>query len=64
MSRPRAETIPAVTVPPRPNGLPTATPNRRYAEFVRQVDEREIAAAFDLDQGNVVRVVSTMTLAV
>src|SRR5262249_31201768 len=25
MSRPRAETIPAVTVPPRPNGLPTAS---------------------------------------
>mmetsp|Transcript_46487 Transcript_46487/g.64595 ORF Transcript_46487/g.64595 Transcript_46487/m.64595 type:complete len:228 (-) Transcript_46487:96-779(-) len=25
MSRPRAETIPAVTVPPRPNGLPIAT---------------------------------------
>ena len=24
MSRPRAETMPAVTVPPRPNGLPTA----------------------------------------
>ena len=24
MSRPRAETTPAVTVPPRPNGLPTA----------------------------------------
>ena len=25
MSRPRAETMPAVTVPPRPNGFPTAT---------------------------------------
>ena len=25
MSRPRAETMPAVTVPPRPNGLPTAS---------------------------------------
>ena len=25
MSRPRAETMPAVTVPPRPNGLPIAT---------------------------------------
>ena len=25
MSRPCAETMPAVTVPPRPNGLPTAT---------------------------------------
>jgi len=24
MSRPRAETMPLVTVPPRPNGLPTA----------------------------------------
>src|SRR5262249_12294619 len=24
ISRPRADTIPAVTVPPRPNGLPTA----------------------------------------
>ncbi len=24
MSRPRAETMPAVTVPPRPNGLPIA----------------------------------------
>ena len=25
MSRPRAETMPEVTVPPRPNGLPIAT---------------------------------------
>ena len=25
MSRPLAETMPAVTVPPRPNGLPTAS---------------------------------------
>ena len=25
MSRPRAEMMPAVTVPPRPNGLPTAS---------------------------------------
>ncbi|MGY4593606.1 hypothetical protein ACVWXL_001352 [Bradyrhizobium sp. GM22.5] len=25
MSRPLAETMPAVTVPPRPKGLPTAT---------------------------------------
>ncbi len=25
MSRPRAETMPAVTVPPRPNGLPIAS---------------------------------------
>ena len=25
MSRPLAETIPAVTVPPKPNGLPTAS---------------------------------------
>ena len=25
MSRPRAETMPAVTVPPSPNGLPIAT---------------------------------------
>ena len=24
MSRPRADTMPVVTVPPRPNGLPTA----------------------------------------
>ena len=35
MSRPRAETMPAVTVPPRPNGLPiasTQSPTRSVSE--------------------------------
>ena len=35
MSRPRAETMPAVTVPPRPNGLPiarTQSPTRDWPE--------------------------------
>ena len=38
MSRPRAETMPAVTVPPRPNGLPTATtqsPTRTLASSAK-----------------------------
>jgi hypothetical protein len=36
MSRPRAEIIPAVTVPPRPKGFPMATtqsPTRDLSEF-------------------------------
>ncbi len=40
MSRPRAETMPAVTVPPSPNGLPTAitqSPMRGLPEA--QLDE-------------------------
>ena len=35
MSRPRADTIPAVTVPPRPNGFPiaiTQSPTRNASE--------------------------------
>ena len=51
MSRPSAETMPAVTVPPRPKGLPTATtqsPTRGVS--VGEIDEGEIVLAVDLDQ--------------
>ena len=39
MSRPLADTIPAVTVPPRPNGLPiaiTQSPTRNPSEFPKE----------------------------
>ena len=47
MSRPRAETMPAVTVPPRPNGLPTAitqSPTRGVVG-VAEVDDRAAACS-------------------
>ena len=46
--------MPAVTVPPRPNGLPTAThPVADARRLVRKLDVRKVAAAVDLDQRNV-----------
>ena len=51
MSRPRAETMPAVTVPPRPNGLPTAsTQSPTRGGVSGKLDEGEVVAAVDLDQ--------------
>jgi hypothetical protein len=54
MSHPRADTMPAVTVPPGPNGLPTAStqsPTRgtRSANFTTG----KIGMAVHLDQGNI-----------
>ena len=54
MSRPRAETMPAVTVPPRPNGLPTAsTQSPIRGGCSAKLDEGEVVAAVDLDQGEI-----------
>ena len=54
MSRPRAETMPAVTVPPRPNGLPTAsTQSPMRGAFSASFDVGEVVAAVDLDQREV-----------
>ena len=54
MSRPRAETMPAVTVPPRPNGLPTATTQSPTRTFVvGELDVGELALAVDLEQREV-----------
>ncbi len=42
MSRPRAETMPLVTLPPRPKGLPAASthcPTRRFAETPSETAE-------------------------
>ncbi len=53
MSRCWAETMPAVTVPPRPNGLPTAStqsPTRAFWEASFTIGE---VAALDLEQGEV-----------
>ena len=51
MSRPFAETIPAVTVPPRPNGLPTAsTQSPMRGGVSAERDVRKVVAAVDLDQ--------------
>src|SRR5580704_9786126 len=51
MSRPRAETMAAVTVPPRPNGLPTAsTQSPTRGGLVRELDIGEVAPALDFDQ--------------
>ena len=55
MSRPRAETMPAVTVPPRPNGLPTATtqsPTRDVVLGELHVGELAVGAV-DLEQREV-----------
>ena len=65
MSRPLAETIPAVTEPPRPKGLPTAitqSPIRGLA--VGKLGEREVGAAGDLDQREVGARSVPITLAV
>ena len=55
MSRPLAETMPAVTVPPRPNGLPTATtqsPTR--TAVLRELDVGELAVGVvDLEEREV-----------
>ena len=55
MSRPCAETMPAVTVPPRPNGLPTAiTQSPTRGVLLGELDEREgLAAGLDLEQRQV-----------
>ena len=54
MSRPLADTMPAVTVPPRPNGLPTASTQSPIRGLPSdKLREREVRAALDLDQGEV-----------
>src|SRR5260370_31661008 len=54
MSRPRADTMPVVTVPPRPNGLPTAiTGWPAHLGGVSEGDVRQRLVALDLDQGEV-----------
>ena len=65
MSRPRADTMPAVTVPPRPNGFPTArtqSPMRgdlsesfTYGNgAVLYLDQRQIGARISPDHLGVV----------
>ena len=69
MSRPCAETMPAVTVPPRPNGLPTAitqsptrgclSANFTNGKVSRRLDleQREVGALVGADQLGLVLVV-------
>jgi hypothetical protein len=54
MSRPRADTIPAVTVPQRPNGLPTATtqsPTR--GGILANSTKEKLSVCVDFDHGEV-----------
>ena len=54
MSRPSAETMPAVTVPPRPNGLPIATTQSPIRGIsLAKFDVRIVARLVDLDQREV-----------
>ena len=64
MSRPRAETMPAVTVPPRPNGLPiasTQSPTRSASESPNCTAGQRLVR-FHLQQGDVAGLVAAQHL--
>ena len=50
MSRPRAETMPAVTVPPRLNGLPIASTQSPTGFIIGKLDRGKIGTVIDFDQ--------------
>ena len=54
MSRPSAETMPAVTVPPRPNGLPTAsTQSPTRGLFSANLTNGNVLLGLDLEQRDI-----------
>ena len=60
MSRPRAETMPAVTVPPRPNGLPiasTQSPTRSLSR-IAELHRGQRLVRLHLQQGDVAGLVA------